>query len=137
MSLLSRIKKAIFGYDIFISYSRKDSLDYAYALAAHFIENKIEVYIDQISNTRPGEKITDDIIKGIKRSKGMILIGSQCAQESKENDPIPQEIEVFLNSNGSRFLIPINVDGAIDIDRAKRKESSATVIERKIFGLTL
>ena len=136
-SLLSKVKAAIFGYDIFISYSRKDSLDYAFAMASYFIDKKYEAFIDQISNTKPGESIPEEIIKAIKRSKGMILIGSQCAQLSKENDPISQEVEFFLNNNGSKFLIPINIAGAIDVDKIKRKESNATIIEKKIFGLTL
>jgi hypothetical protein len=42
MSLLTRIKKAIFGYDIFIYFPRKDSLHYAYPIAKYFVSKGYE-----------------------------------------------------------------------------------------------
>lgn len=137
MEIISSIKKFLFGYDIFISYSRSDSLDYAYSLATYFITKGYEPFIDQISNTKPGADISDNIVNAIKRSKGFVLIGSEGAQLSQDNDPIPQEIEVFLKENSSKFLIPINVDGALKVERVEINHPTITIIEKKIFGLTL
>lgn len=153
MSLIRKIKKAIFGYDLFISYSRKDSLDYAYSIAEYFMaeEKNYECYIDQIASTTPGKQISNNIITAIKRSRGFILIGSKGAQQSQDADPIPQEIDVFLTHNTKRFLIPININGALDVKRVLEHEfsslggknmgansdNSATSIESKIYGLPL
>lgn len=134
---IASIKRILFGYDIFISYSRSDSLDYAYSLATHFINKGYEPFIDQISNTKPGADISDNIVNAIKRSKGFILIGSEGAQLSQNNDPIPQEIEAFLNENSSKFLIPINVNKALKVERVEMNDPTTTIIEKKIFGLTL
>lgn len=134
---IGSIKRILFGYDIFISYSRSDSLDYAYSLATHFINKGYEPFIDQISNTKPGSDISDNIVNAIKRSKGFILIGSEGAQLSQNNDPIPQEIDAFLNENSSKFFIPINVNEALKVERVEINDPTTTIIEKKIFGLTL
>jgi len=134
---IASIKRILFGYDIFISYSRSDSLDYAYSLATYFINKGYEPFIDQISNTKRGADISDNIVNAIKRSKGFILIGSEGAQLSQNNDPIPQEIEAFLNENSSKFLIPINVNKALKVERVEMNDPTTTIIEKKIFGLTL
>src|ERR1700704_2668243 len=105
MSLFSNFKRLIFGYDIFISYSRKDSLDYAYKIAEYFIEHGYECYIDQLSSTTPGAKLPQNILRAIKRSNAFIIVGSEGSQYSY---PVSEEIESFLNHRKNRPLIPIN-----------------------------
>lgn len=110
MSILQSIYRAIFGYDIFISYSRLDSLDYAYAIAKHFMKKNYECYIDQLSSTAPGESLTPIIEQAVKRSTGFVLIGSEGAQKSTS---IQDEITLFLNSRKNKPFIAISVENAI------------------------
>lgn len=142
LGLIEKIKRQILGYDIFISYSRKDSISYAYAVAKYFIDKGYECYIDQISNAQPGGKISKKIVKAIQRSHGFVLIGSDGAQESKDNengkepDPILQEIDVFFANNDNKFFKPINIEYAINVDNAKNNDPRTTAIERRILGLS-
>jgi hypothetical protein len=111
MLVTSEIKKVIFGYDIFISYSRKDSMNYAYAVAQHFIEKNYECYLDQLSSTTPGKQLPSNIKKAIKSSTAFVLIGSENAGLS---EAIKSEILFFLDGNKNKPLVPINVNGAIN-----------------------
>lgn len=137
MRLLNALYKSIFGYDVFISYSRSDSLEYAYALASHFQHVSSEPFLDQISATRPGLEISPQVIRAIRRSRGFVLIGSQGAQGSREGDPIPQEISTFLEANGQRFIVAINVGEAINPSILKEDKTRATAIEKLITGMPL
>ncbi|MDH4462218.1 MAG: TIR domain-containing protein [Flectobacillus sp.] len=125
MSLLNSIKKSIFGYDIFISYSRKDSLDYAYAIAQYFMKKDLDCYIDQLSSITPGKELPSNIIDAVKNSTSFVLIGSICAQSS---EAIDQEIELFLKNNKNKPLIPITINGAINV---------SAIWQEKIWGLAL
>lgn len=126
MSFVTQIKKAIFGYDsydIFISYSRKDSLDYAYAIAQYFMKKGYECYIDQLSSITPGENLPPNLQYAVKISTAFVLIGSEGGQKSK---PIEDEVTLFLDNNKNKPLIPITIAGAIN-DNARWY--------RKIIGL--
>ncbi|KFE97353.1 hypothetical protein IX39_20375 [Chryseobacterium formosense] len=109
--MLKAIKKYIFGYDIFISYSRKDSLGYAYSVAKYFMKKGFNCYIDQLSNITPGTQLPLNIKNAIERSTAFILIGSVGAQNS---EAIEQEIKLFLTNSRNKPLIPITIDGAIN-----------------------
>ena len=111
MFFLNSIKKNIFGYDIFISYSRKDSVDYAYAIAQYFMKKNFDCYIDQLSSITPGKELPSNIKAAIKRSTSFVVIGSIGAQSS---EAIDQEIQLFLKNNKNKPLIPITIDGAIN-----------------------
>ena len=103
-----RLNKSIFGYDLFISYSRQDSLDYAYRISRFFMEKGFECYLDQLSSTTPGNELPDGIKKAVSRSTAFVLIGSPGARQSL---PIDQEIAEFLAENKNQPLIPVNIDG--------------------------
>lgn len=105
------IKKKIFGYDIFISYSRKDGLNYAYTVAKYLMKKGFSCYIDQLSNITTGTQLPSNIKNSIKISTAFILIGSKGAQNS---EAIEQEIKLFLENGNNKPLIPISIDGAIN-----------------------
>lgn len=111
--IINKIRRWIFGYDIFISYSRADSLDYAYTLARHFMDKGYECYIDQLSSIAPGKELPSNIKNAVKRSTSFVLVGSRGAQKS---EPIGEEVKLFLGSSRNRPLIPITVGGAISVD---------------------
>jgi hypothetical protein len=125
MALFNRTKRSIFGYDIFISYSRKDSLDYAYAIAQYFIDKGYECYIDQLANVQPGRKLPEKIINVLKYSKALVLIGSEGAHESIA---IESEIQHFLANHKDNPIIPITIEGTINAN---------AIWFEKIVGLAL
>jgi hypothetical protein len=107
----SLLYRTLFGYDIFISYSRRDSLDYAYAIARHFMAKGYECYIDQLSSIQPGKALPSNIKKAVARATAFILIGSEGA---KSSEPIDNEIEHFRDHNRNRPLIPVDINHSID-----------------------
>lgn len=109
----TKLYKTIFGYDIFISYSRIDSLDYAYAIAQHFLKNGYECFIDQLSSSTPGKELPETIEGAVKNSTAFVLIGSIGSEASI---PIKKEIQSFLLKNKNQPLIPITIDNAISTD---------------------
>lgn len=116
MRILKRIKnlkiyKTIFGYDIFISYSRMDSMDYAYAISKYFIDKGYECYIDQLSSSTPGKELPKAIKSAVSNSTEFILIGSKGA---KNSEPIKNEIDAFLNKNQNKPFIRISINNEIN-----------------------
>lgn len=106
MNIFTKLRMAILGHDIFISYSRKDSLDYAYALARYFMRNGYDCYIDQLSSITPGKDLPANIRQAVKRSTSFILVGSEGALQS---EPIENEIDLFLKHNKNKPLIPVDI----------------------------
>lgn len=113
MSPLSKSKayRAIYGYDIFISYSRKDGLDYAYALAQFFMQKGYQCYIDQLSSISPGKELPNNIKNAVTMSSCFVLISSEAAQQS---NPIKDEIILFLKNNKNKPLIPITINESLN-----------------------
>lgn len=103
-------QKHIFGYDIFISYSRKDGLDYSYNIAKYFIEKGYECFIDQISYLNPGKELPLTIQRAIRKCQAFIIVGSDGACQSKF---VEREIELFLRSGSNKPMIPISFEGSI------------------------
>ena len=93
MKLWDKIDKLLFGHDIFISYSRRDGLDYSYKLADRFISRGYDCYIDQINSTTPGNSIPNNILRALKRSTSLLVVGSPQAGLSKS---VEEEISVAL-----------------------------------------
>ena len=125
MTFINDIKKSIFGYDIFISYSRMDGLDYAYAVAQYFMKKGYECYIDQLTSVMPGKELPPNIKDAVKRSTAFVLIGSDGTRLS---EPIANEIDLFLNNNKNKPLIPVTIEGSIN---------NSAVWYNKILGLAL
>ena len=108
MNIFLSVKKFIFGYDIFISYSRKDSLDYAYSIARHFMQKKFgyECYIDQLSSTTPGKELPKNIVSALQKSTAFIIIGSEG---SKHSVAIAEEVHNFKAIKSNNPIIPISI----------------------------
>ena len=100
------LKSFFVGDDIFISYARGDSTGYALALANCLGTEGFICYLDQYG-TNPNDEIDERIKRKLRRSRVMVLIGSQLAINS---GPIRQEVELFKKTE--RAIIPIDVDGA-------------------------
>src|SRR2546425_141881 len=105
--LIEKAKGFLLGDDIFISYSRGDSTNYAPALANRLGERGFICYVDQY-----GTDINDDLpprlLRKLLRSTSLVLIGSERAVNSL---PVRREIDLFKTTG--RPIIPIDVDGAL------------------------
>src|SRR6185312_4103993 len=88
------------GDDIFISYSHVDST-YALSLANELAKKNLSCFLDQWG-TPPGEELPQELIRTIKRSSTMVLVGSKNAAESKN---VEIEVKSFLKTG--RTIIPI------------------------------
>ena len=130
MNIFNSIKRAVFGYDIFISYSRRDSLDYAYSIARHFMktEHGYDCYIDQLSSTNPGKKIPLNILSALKKSTALIIIGSAGAMNSK---PIREEVTTFKNLKNNNPIIPIDIDGQMFLADWYNEIEGLAIIDEK------
>ena len=99
-SIVEKVRRFLFGDDIFISYSRVDST-YALSLANGLTKRNLSCFLDQWG-TPPGETLPDELIKTIKKCSTMVLIGSKNAADSEN---VGLEVKEFLETN--RPIIPI------------------------------
>jgi len=67
--------------------------------------------LDQLESTTPGKKLPLKIRKFVRMSNAMVIVGSKGAGLSES---VTQEIEVFLNYNKNKPLIPISFDDGIE-----------------------
>ena len=101
--------KRVRGNDIFISYSRADSLDYALSLANQLSSKQYLCYLDQFHN-HPGETIPKALIDALNNCSAMVIILSPKAFLSKA---MLQEVIEF--SKTGRLIIPIKIDNIKDL----------------------
>jgi hypothetical protein len=100
-SIVEKVRRFLFGDDIFISYSRVDST-YALSLANELTKRNLSCFLDQWG-TPPGETLPDELIGTIKKCSTMVLIGSKNASDSEN---VGLEVKEFLETN--RPIIPIS-----------------------------
>src|SRR3712207_3491471 len=79
------------GDDIFVSYSRADGATYANGLAGRLTERKFATKIDQWG-TVPGEQVPPDILRAVRRSAMLVIVGTKGAVQS---EGIEREIKAF------------------------------------------
>lgn len=104
--LVERGQSFLLGDDLFISYSRADSTNYAAALADRLSERGFICYLDQYE-TAIGTDLPERLQRRLRRSTVFLLIGSPEAVASQY---VRQEVEIFKTTE--RPIIPIDVDGA-------------------------
>jgi WD40 repeat protein len=99
-SIIEKMRRFLFGDDIFISYSHVDST-YALSLANELTKRNLSCFLDQWG-TPPGEELPEELISTIKRCSTMVLVGSKNAAESEN---VGAEVNIFLEKR--RPIIPI------------------------------
>src|ERR1700735_1282215 len=95
--------------DVFISYSRTDAPAYVNRLAARLSEATPSLYciIDQW-HSEPGRRVAKSLLRFVKKSGILVLVGSKGAQHSKAME---EEIRTFRPNK--RTIVPVDVDGSI------------------------
>lgn len=96
-----KLRRFVFGDDVFISYSRRKGAEYALALANELTRQKLSCFLDQWG-TPPDEDLPAQLRQALRRSTLLVLIGTEWAAAS---DNVRKEVEEFLETG--RTLIPI------------------------------
>jgi WD40 repeat protein len=107
MKLLEQAKRFLAGNDVFISYARGDSANYALALASRLTERGLQCYLDQWG-TPPGQ-LSPLVLRQLKRSSLLVVIASPAAGISPN---VAQEIAEFLPTG--RPVLPVSVGDALE-----------------------
>lgn len=99
--------KRFFGDDVFISYSRIDGATYAAGLAGALAARRLSCRFDQWG-APPGKEIPEDLLKPLRRSAMLVVVGTAAAGRSPH---VEREIREFLKTQ--RLIVPIDVDGTL------------------------
>lgn len=100
----------IFGYDVFISYSRHDSRHYAAALQEQLTKLDYRCFLD--TNELPsGEQLASTLRHAVQRSAVLVLVGSPAALESPY---VLQEVVAFKESRPTGKILPVSIGTALD-----------------------
>ena len=130
--LKSYLYRIIFGYDVFISYARRDGLDYSYKISQKLLAKGYECYIDQLSSITPGKELPKSIQNAILISKALVIIGSENAGKS---DPVEQEIDLFLKKNRNNPIIPISFENSIFRAQWYKKIEGLPIVDELLINL--
>ncbi len=109
-------------------------MDYSYNISKHFIENGHECYIDQLSSLTPGKKLPSNIKNAVKASNSLVIIGSVGAADS---EPIQQEVELFLDYNINKPIIPISFNRSIEKAIWYNRIEGLAIVEDELSQLKL
>lgn len=96
-----KMRRFVFGDDVFISYSRRRGAEYALALANELTRHKFSCFLDQWG-TPPDQDLPAQLRQALKRSSMLVLIGTEWAAASEN---VRKEVEEFLETR--RTIIPI------------------------------
>jgi len=105
----STIFDRLFGYDVFISYTRADSISYAQTLRQQLAAAGYRCFLDS-NEMPPGTELTSAVRRALRRSSVLVVILSPKALASHY---VRAEIATF---GTARTVIPINIDGQIKIE---------------------
>jgi hypothetical protein len=108
-SLVQRGLDLIFGYDFFISYTRRDGgKDYAEGLARRLKAAGFQIFFDS-DEYAMGDDWKVEGKWALKRTSQLILVASP---EALSSAAVVREVEVY-SSLPNRRIIPIDFDGTI------------------------
>ncbi|MFV8324901.1 TIR domain-containing protein [Flavobacterium sp. ZS1P14] len=130
MKFLEKLNRIVFGYDFFISYSRKDASNYASNLATEIIKKGYSCYLDQWGSD-PGKKLPKRLKSNIMNSSVFILLASN---EALQSSSINLEIDIFLTTR--RVIIPVNLGNIFDAIWFTKIEGIAISDEKDEFKTT-
>ena len=108
LNRVGRIMRLLFGDDVFVSYARKDTADYALALADALTSRKVSCFVD-MWGSRPGSKVPPEVLRGLLRSTVLVVLGSPASAKSTK---VEEEIRAFAKTG--RPMIPISFGEALE-----------------------
>lgn len=105
--MFRRFYDRFFGYDIFISYSRSDSLSYARTLSRSLVQSGFTVFLDE-REIPAGVHLDKHIEAAIQKSSAVVPVISPGADSSKF---VKQEIALAIRC--AKQIIPISLNESI------------------------
>ena len=93
-------------YDAFISHASQDS-ERAIEIYNALEERGLKCWIDK-KNIRPGKKYAEEIVRGVRQSRCMVIVISNYSNQS---DNVTAEAEEARKSGKSMIIIPMIIIG--------------------------
>jgi hypothetical protein len=128
-NVFSRPYSLLFGYDIFISYTRDGSKEYARKLYEQLTSLDYSCFIDN-KEVPGGRSLNSSLNAALKGSKTLILIGTSRALQ---REYVQLEFAEFANTGHP--IIPINVASAITIGTVLEAKPWSVIRERDLVWI--
>ena len=90
--MLSQFVKVLLGYDLFVSYSRRDAGPYARALVEQLEDLDFSCFID-VEELPVGQPLPPGLQRALRKSQALLLIGTEKGLTSRFVD---QEVRLSL-----------------------------------------
>jgi WD40 repeat protein len=100
----------IFGYDVFISYARRDGQSYVIELSNELGKLGYRCFVD-VSELPPGDQLGPALRRALRKSSALLVVGSAGALESRY---MPQEISTFVELRPDAPIVPISIGNTLD-----------------------
>ncbi len=102
----------IFGDDIFVSYSRRGGIRYAEQLT-HVLSEKYGYSCRaDFRQTRTGRTMPDELWRALRRSRTLVIIGSENALQSAN---VSREVEFYLQTHPAKMnIVPVDFEQKVD-----------------------
>ena len=110
MNLVRAITDRVFGYDVFVSYSRKDGMTYAQQLEKDLLRNRLRCFLDS-EEMPPGESLHLSLRGALRRSSAIVLVASPGALQSPY---MPVEFDYYMDARKHPKILPISIGRALD-----------------------
>lgn len=104
MALWDPLTRLLFGADFFISYARADATEYAKALDRALVGEGFSTALDR-NFSLPGNETPRPVIRALRRSSALVLLGTQGAARSKN---VPDEVTIFQALNRPIVFVLLN-----------------------------
>lgn len=112
---LDKVRRFLFGDDVFISYSRRDTA-YALALADKLTHRKLSCFID-LWGAPAGVELPAEVVERLSRSSMLVLVGTRNAATSEN---VMKEMLEFKKTK--RPIIPITFVGEEVFSRIRNND---------------
>jgi hypothetical protein len=112
-SRFAAITDFLFGYDVFISYSRRDASDYARSLQQALEARDYRCFIDK-RELPVGSPLDSSLLRALSRSSALVVVGSPVSLGAKSY--VPKEIRGFaqVKPESRRKIVPISIGDTLD-----------------------
>ena len=111
MVLTRAVTDRIFGFDVFISYSRHDGMAYAQQLEEDLRRIGFRCFLD-FKEMPAGEVLTASLRNSLKRSSSLVLVVSVGAL--LHSHYMPREFDYYIGARRSPKIVPISIGRALD-----------------------
>jgi hypothetical protein len=106
--LTGLLARRLFGFDVFVSYTRSDGLTYAVSLVDELQARGLTCWLDQ-HDMMAGSSLASQVRSAVNSSRILVVVATHAAMRSKY---VQVEVEAFARRG--RPVVPIMFDGGIE-----------------------